>query len=408
MVFSSADGGITPALLLQEGFAGKQYDQPPFYDAAFDNGKIPGVYREFNHGHLPYSQQWNLTVERQFTNDFHISAAYVANKGTHLISALMPLNVLNPQQLSMGNRLFDEFRPGDTELNGVRIPYAGWVEQIQCPPSVAQALQPYPQFCGNLYPLNENSGFSTYNSFQVKAEKRFSSGLWMLTSYTLSKFISSGTDQQVFSIGTQTQVISPFERKRNKALDVQDVPQTLSVALTYQLPFGKGYRLAGGSTGIVSKLVSGWQINTIFRAQSGIPFWFRSSQCNIPSQFAMGCLPAVLEGANVFNQSKGDFDPGKGPLLSQPAFEKGNERGVFSFERGHGPRVSNVRGFPFRNHDFALQKTTNIVENVRFQFRAEFFNVWNWHFFSKGTTWGKRSHLSRTWAARTLECGPGR
>jgi hypothetical protein len=51
--------------------------------------------------------------------------------------------------------------------------------------------------------------------------------------------------------------------------------------------------------------------------------------------------------------------------------------------------VSNVRNFGFRNHDLGIQKTTAITEKIRLELRAEFFNAWNWHFFSKGTTWGE-------------------
>ena len=44
-----------------------------------------------------------------------------------------------------------------TSLNGVPLPYPGWVEQMTgCAPSVAQALRPYPQYCDNLQGLNEN------------------------------------------------------------------------------------------------------------------------------------------------------------------------------------------------------------------------------------------------------------
>ena len=46
-----------------------------------------------------------------------------------------------------------------TSLNGVPLPYPGWVEQMTgCAPSVAQALRPYPQYCDNLQGLNENHG----------------------------------------------------------------------------------------------------------------------------------------------------------------------------------------------------------------------------------------------------------
>jgi len=385
-------------LLLQDGFTSKTYDVPPFFDLTFDNGKYPGLYREFNGGRPPYMQQWNLTVEHQFTPDFYISTAYVANKGTRIISQDAPLNVLNPNLLSLGNKLIDQFQPGQTTLDGVPVPYPGWVEQMQqCPASVAQALLPYPQFCGNLVSGSENAGNSTYHSFQAKAEKRFSHGVWMLTSYTWSKFISSGSDVQtgVFQWGGTSGVISPFERQRNKSLDNQDVPQTLSVAMVYQLPLGAGQRYLSRS-GALNKLVGGWQLTSIFRAQSGIPFYFGSSQCNVPGQFWASCNPGILPGANPFAQSKGSFDPNQ-PLFNPEAFEgkvvdpvTGKPSyGVFNFNFGQGPRVSNLRGFGFHNHDISLQKTTSITERVKFQFRAEVFNIWNWHIFSRGTTWGE-------------------
>jgi hypothetical protein len=391
VVLSSSDGGITPATLFDKGFTGAQYQVPPFYDLGFDNGKYPGAFREFNQGRLPYTQQWNVTVEHQFTKDFYVNAAYVGTKGTHLISGIASPNVLNPSLLSMGNSLYDQFSPGQTTLDGVSIPYAGWTQQMasgQCQPTVAQALLPFPQFCGNLTALNENAGYSTYNSLQMKAEKRISHGVWMLASYTWSKFISSGIDQQFGTGGDQySGLISPFQRSRNKALDAQDVPHTLSVTALYELPFGKRHRFLATSSGFVDRLVSGWQLNAVARAQSGIPFFFRSSQCNIPVQFAMGCMPAV--SGNALATSPLGFDPSSGSLFNRSAFQNGSSDGVFSFDGGDGSRTTNIRQSPFRKLDLVLEKNTTITERVRFQIRAEFFNVFNNHYFTQGTTWGQ-------------------
>jgi hypothetical protein len=35
-----------------------------------------------------------------------------------------------------------------------------------------------------------------------------------------------------------------------------------------------------------------------------------------------------------------------------------------------------------------LTKETNITERIKFEFRAEFFNLWNWHTFTSGGAWG--------------------
>jgi hypothetical protein len=50
--------------------------------------------------------------------------------------------------------------------------------------------------------------------------------------------------------------------------------------------------------------------------------------------------------------------------------------GNFAF--GNEPRVdSQVRGDGIKNFDFSLQKSTPIHESANFEFRAEFFNIFN-------------------------------
>jgi len=102
--------------------------------------------------------------------DLYVTASYVGSKGTRLISRIAPLNVLDPALLdTYGEQLYAEFQPGDPSLHGVPLPYEGWVEQMTaCTPSVAQALLPYPQYCGRLQGVNENAGNSTYHSLHPR------------------------------------------------------------------------------------------------------------------------------------------------------------------------------------------------------------------------------------------------
>lgn len=384
--FSSTLGGLEPAFVLSNGFP-QNFTRPPFIDSAFRNGQDL-QYKPFDANRRSYSQQWNLSVEHQFGTNFTLSTAYVGNKGTRLPSRTAPLNALDPKLLTQfGSKLFDEFSPTDTVLHGVPVPYAGWVGQLGCAPSLAQALLPYPQYCSNLQGLNENAGNSTYHSLQLKAEKRFTQGTFLLASYTFAKLLGSADQTQSDAMlwSGAHGVISPFERQRNKALAVDDVPQTLSVALIYDLPFGRGKRFLNMG-GAVDKILGGWSVSSVFRSSSGIPFFFRSGNCNVPGEFRVACIPAVLPGASPFAQSKGNFDANK-PLFNAAAFEP-----VTAFDNityyGQGPRVSNVRGFGYHNQDFGLIKSTQITERIRFQIRAEFFNVWNWHIFSSSGTWG--------------------
>ena len=385
--FGNGLAGLSPALILSEGLP-TDYAKPPFLDPAYINGQyIDGytsVYRPLDGNRLPYSQQWNLTIEKEFTTNFYISAGYVGSKGTRLYSHTAPLNVLDPKLLSMGNALYDEFQPGQTELNGVKLPYGGWVEQMTgCPPSVAQALLPYPQYCGTIQGVTENAGNSTFHSLQLKAEKRFSQGMWFLGSYTWAKLLTDADSAQPDALYGSHWVISPFERSRNKALSVDDVPQTLVLSLVYDLPVGKGKRWLSKSNPFVDAVLGGWRLSTIFRASSSTPFYFRSGQCNVPGQFGVGCIPAILPGANPFAQDKSSFDPSK-PLLNVSAFEPVDR---FNFYYGVGPRISDLRGLGYHNQDVSLTKSFRIVERVDFQLRADFFNFWNWHSFRNFDTY---------------------
>ncbi len=375
--FSSTNGGLTTAFLLSQGLP-QNFQRPPLLVPGFDNGQGGPIYRPLDANRLPYSQQWNLTLDHQFTNNLYVSGSYVGSKGTRLLSQVAEINALDPKYLSMGQPLFDQFQPGQTMLDGVPLPYAGWVEQLSaCAPSVAQALLPYPQYCGGLFGRDENVGNSTYHSFQVKAEHRFSQGFWLLGAYTLSKLITDADNNQSQSLtwSGASGVISPFERKGNKSLAVEDIPQALAISLVYELPFGKGKRWHG-TGGLWDRLIGGWTLSNVFRAESGIPFYIRSGTCNVPGPFRVSCLPALLPGKNPFAQSKGGgFDPNR-PLLDVNAFESPNS---FNFYAGQGPRVSNVREPGYTNQDVALEKKIAVTERAAFHLRAEFFNIWNWH-----------------------------
>src|SRR5258706_6533107 len=248
-----------------------------------------------------------------------------------MTSQIAELNALDPKYLSMGQRLNDQFVAGQTQLDGVPVPFPNFATTMKgCAPSVAQALLPYPQFCDGIFGLNENKGSATYNSLQLKGEHRFSDGLWFLASYTKSKQLTNAD-----SDGGGT--FSPYQAHRYKGLAVEDIPQVFTGALRYDLPFGRDKRWLRGSR-VVNSIAGGWGISTTFRVQSGIPFSIISSSCNVPSQLRVKCKPALLSGANPYAQpNDGSFNPAQ-PLLNATSFEPVSS---FQFYAGNGPRVQN-------------------------------------------------------------------
>ncbi|HXE14552.1 MAG TPA: carboxypeptidase regulatory-like domain-containing protein [Bryobacteraceae bacterium] len=373
--FSSTLGGIQPAFLLQDGIP-QNFTKPPFIDSSFLNGQNAPNYRPVDANRRPYTQQWNFTIEQQIGANVRVTAAYVGNKGTRLLSQINAVNALNPSLLAMGNQLNDEFKPGQTTLDGVSIPYAGWVQQMKgCAPTVAQALLPYPQYCGNIYGQNESLGNSTYHALQLSVEKRFSEGLYFLASYSFSKTLTDADYSQ--STQGPTYAMSPFQQNRQKALSIQDTPNTFVLSSSYELPLGRGKRFAGSSGTFMDFLLGGWQLNGIVRANSGQPLAFRSSYCNVPSQFAARCVPSILPGADPYAQARGSFNSAS-PLFSAAAFQPVDS---FNFYFGNGPRVSNLRGFGFFNLDFGITKNFKLTERFNIQIRGEAFNAFNNHSF---------------------------
>ena len=240
--FASSLNGVQPAFDIDNGFP-QDFLPPPFITAGFRNGSSL-MYRTLDANERPRSQQWNLTVDREIRPGFTLGLAYVGTRGARVPSANRPLNAIDPSFLSLGPLLDDEFQPGMASLNGVPLPYAGWVEQMtSCAPTVAQALLPYPQYCSSLQGLNENHGKSTYHSLQAKVEKRFSRGTYFLVSYTLGRIYTSGSDNTQSDATTWSGAsgsISPFEESRNRALATDDVTHVLSAALVWDLPIGQG------------------------------------------------------------------------------------------------------------------------------------------------------------------------
>jgi hypothetical protein len=383
--FNDSLAGYEPSFYMDNGFPA--YNKDPDVSLTADNGKNAPNYRPTHANHLSYAQQWNLTVERKIGNSAVASVAYVANKGTHLPSQLQPLNVLNPSLLAMGaSALNTVFEPGQTSLYGVNVPYANWVDTLNstgtCKPTVAQALVQYPQYCGGIIGQNENEGTSIYNSFQAKIEKQFATGFYLGANYTYSRLTTSAssTTHATANYGGIGGVINPFQGSRNKSLSPDDIPHSFSLLGVYDLPFGTGKRFLNSSR-VANAFLGGWTISSSIKLTSGMPFYFRDSTvCGVPSQFQAACIPGISSESKVLTQSWGGFN------VNQPAFNGSAFESTALFANGNylgtGPRVSSVRGSPYRDTNISLSKRISITERIHLEIRGEAFNIFNNHYFT--------------------------
>jgi len=362
LLLQSPDAGISPALqwdgtLPQVG--------PATPSLTFSNGQtIDFMGRDA--GNAPYQSNWSLTVEREFPWQVAVEASYAGSKGTRIGANLENLDQVNPKWLSLGNDLNRDIScltDGSCPLAiaaGVKLPYPGFKGPV------SQALRPFPQYVG----INSNvqeTGNSTYHSFQLRVQKYYSQGVSLLVAYTASKNLTDTFYQftSFNAVATDT-----YNRKLEKALAVDDQPQRLVASATYELPIGPGKRYLhpGGPAG---KLVGGWNVAAIVNYFSGTPVQVSGGQ---PLPLYGGVSrPDLLSGSNPGAFSGGKFDPATSLYLNAAAFALPPP-----FNFGTSPlELPATRNFGVKNENFSLVKRTTIRESMNLEFRSEFFNIFN-------------------------------
>jgi len=235
-----------------------------------------------NDGYAPYSQQWNLNVQRELPYNMRIQAAFVGNRVIHLPSQNNEIDQLNPSYLAQygnvistcpanaGNSvLSDTFATvaqggNDCALqDGFKLPYANFVSDFGGSSSVAQSLVPYPQY-SKIFNNFEGFGTTYYQSVQIEAVKRFTNGLNFLVGYTLSHLMdntSSGFSS--FTSGG----INKYNQKPEWTVSGADEPQTLKASGTYELPIGPGKKYINNHT--LGNLAGGWQVGWVLDYEAG-------------------------------------------------------------------------------------------------------------------------------------------
>jgi len=309
-----------------------------------------------------YTYQWNFSVQHQFKGDFSVDASYAGLRGIHL-PANLQYNQIDPRNLSQGLALTTQ----------VANPFFGKVPTgtLSAPTVQAgQLLLPFPQYT-SVSNSSAYLGDSSYHAFQLKAEKRFASGGTLLGSYTFSKVLANvETLTTWLDSGTGVAGYQDNYNLRNeKALSSFDSRQRLTVSYVYDLPFGKGRHYLAGTSGLISRAVSGWGINGVTTFQKGFPLGLTATPNN--TGFNTGLRPNVVDGCQ--KTIDGAAQQKLGGWFNTSCFTA-PARFTFGSEGRTDPVL---RGPGVANYDFSIFKRTAITEKVNLEFRAEAFNLFN-------------------------------
>jgi outer membrane receptor protein involved in Fe transport len=268
-----------------------------------------------------YVQDWNLMVQRQFGNNV-LTVGYVANKGTHLDTALNNFNQPNPG-------------PGDIQS---RRPY----------PTIARIR------------LEDYGGNSNYNSMQVQYQRRFSRGLSVTASYTWShEMDDEATDTNSGACGCQN------PRQRNEpASGLTDQRHLFVAGYLWQLPIFQNAK------GVLGAVAGGWAFEGLVTIASGNPFDIQES---IDSQNDDG----IWERPILTGQRLRVPNPNPSAWFNTGAFAPS----VYVY--GNSPRNPLV-GPGTNVYNLTLAKTFKMPykEGHTLEFRAEAFDAFNTPQFS--------------------------
>ena len=214
----------------------------------------------------PPPQDWQASIQRQISSKLTLDVAYVATKGTHLITANKIYNQVNPEYLSLGNLLNADINSPEAQAAGIAVPYAGFTG------TVAQALRPYPQYqtiIGSNDYGSDKTGNSTYNALQVKMQGKITRDLTMLLAYAWSKNLTDGSDNRDLDtfLPNYTQVQNGYDRAAEKTYAAADIPQSFVTNFIYEVPFGRGHSVL--NHGWASAALGGWSLGSVLSYQSG-------------------------------------------------------------------------------------------------------------------------------------------
>lgn len=346
-------------------------------------------------GLSPYMQNYTFDVERELPGQMVLSVAYVGNKGTHLASRLMPWDKMPPQYLSLGNinvdvsgtatpALFAPISNPDVQAlpvvqampvdptTGHHSPFTGFESLYGASGTLGQSLRTMPQYAG-WHRYYEGVGVSDYNALQVKLDKRFSNGLTLLVSYAWSKTLTdSGSIFSTFSseFGTTT----PWNRKAQKAVSFEDIPQNVAIAYVYDLPVGKGRKFLNRG-GVVNQFLGGWSISGIHRYESGLPMNIEVPGHTAGLEDQGWGTPNQVLGVPMASAAyrSGHFDPAIDSMLNPAAFSMPCQ---FCFGT-LTPTEGVVRTPGYLNEEFSLMKQWQFNERMSLKFRADFYNAFN-------------------------------
>jgi hypothetical protein len=339
--------GLTPPPVTTTGqFGCTRISAYPGYDCPLFPLPVGGVFTDISL-RTPYVQSFNLSVQRQVTPTLMLEAAYAGKIGIKIEA----LRTYNPALFV--NSPLDGSPPSDQNIN----------DRVIFEPGI---LSPNGFLLGNDFR-------SWYHSFQAQVTKRFSNGISVLGSYTLSKSIdSSSTD----NLGAT--VFNPLDLRQERGRSDWDRLHAFVASWLWSPPIRFQSRVA-------NTLLGNWTFTGIHTIQSGGPLTFLMGD-DVALDGTFGDQLALVKPGETRDSIRIDHS-NRGAMVDRffnaDAFVPTDQvpRGIYG-NAGRGL----ISGPALNSSDFSIIKDFVFREPYRLQFRSEFFNAFNQVNFANPST----------------------
>ena len=342
---SGAPLGPTVTCATGSGSGVSGIDPFPFVPPQFltPGGSFFGFAKNFQ---WPYTYQFNLSVQRQVTSNFSVSAAYVGSLA-HDLPFAQDINAPATGALA----------PACATSAGANIVARRPIDNTGVPTCKTPG-SPY----GTVLLVQSNQTAS-YNGLQTTAQLRMTHGLTLYAFYTFSQtFDSVQLDNNTTQGGAEDMTHLGLERGPADF----DLPHQFVTSLVWQLHYYHGNSL------LARGFANGWTISPIVNIHSGFPF-------------------TVLNGkdANLTGNSsteRAELVPGQNPALSNRTTAEWFNIAAFSQNAANllnGIAVNGnsgrnmLRGPTFKDVDLAISRDFVFREHLDLQVRADAYNVFN-------------------------------
>ena len=318
----------------------------------------------------PSSVNWNLGIQHQLSSRLTVEVNYVGNHGTRILRVVDG----NPPQPSLVSALLaDGLRP--SLLQYYTLYYGAEIGAL-----------PFDAVNNNAFAhtfTDQTSGHSWYEGLQSQVNLRDFHGLQAGLAYTWSHAMDDSSDPLVQTTNNGNYPVDSFALGREFGNSGFDTRHRAIVNFIYQLDIGRGKSLL--SSGVVGRILEGWEISGIASFQTGLPYDIFGP--SIP------CIPELPTGLRVINPSILKTLPASGRVNSSGGVFTGFNSAAFNLEDGVSAPIpwgipanvdrNNWYGPGVNNWDMSLSKAASLTERVKLQLRFELYNVFNRVQFTK-------------------------